>query len=109
MHTRAMTKATAWLSERLPDARLSDFAALLEIGLADHPLPVHDLTATLGMPPSWLPGFVERHTLYHGGLSPLVELHQRADGPVVELSQVGHNILNQFWQRASADQPAEAW
>ena len=109
MHTKVMAKATAWLSERVPDARLSDFAALLEIGSADHPLPVHELTVNLGMPPSWLPGFVARHTLYHGGLSPLVELHQRVDGPVVELSQVGHNILNQFWQRASAGENAETW
>jgi hypothetical protein len=108
MNTAAMAKATAWLNERLPDATLSDFAAMLAIGSAGHRMPVAELATTLGMPEPWLHGFIERQTKYHGGLAPLVQLHETANGSAAELSQVGHNILNQFWQRTTSEQPASA-
>lgn len=106
MNTVALARATAWLSERLPGAQLADLAAMLEIGSAHEPVRLASVAEKLGLPIEWTEGFVERHVRHRGGLAPLVELHAVAEGTSAQLSQVGHNILNQFWQRATTARPA---
>ena len=103
MNTTTLARATAWLSERLPGAHLSDFAAMLELGVAAEPVRLAKLAEKLGMPLDWAGGFTERQARYQGGLAPLVELTAEDDGNCARLSQIGHNILNQFWQRAAGD------
>lgn len=102
MSTTALVRATAWLSERLPGAHLSDFAAMLELGLAAEPVRLTGLAEKLGMPLDWASGFTERQVRYQGGLAPLVELTAEDDGSCARLSEIGRNILSQFWRRASA-------
>lgn len=103
MNTTSLARATAWLSERLPGTHLSDFAAMLELGVAAEPVRLMKLAEKLGMPLDWADGFTERQVRYQGGLAPLVELTAEDDDSGARLSQIGHNILNQFWQRASSD------
>jgi hypothetical protein len=102
MSTVELTHAVGWLSERLPGAQLADLAALLELGLAAQPVPMSLLVAKLGLHREWAEGFVTRQVQSHGGLEPLVELNVDRMGNSAQLSQVGHNILNQFWQRSGA-------
>jgi hypothetical protein len=109
MTTAALTHATCWLSERLPDAQLADLAAMLELGLSAEPVRLTSLVEKLGMSLEWADGFVERQARHQGGLAPLVDVIVAADGKSATLSPIGHNILNQFWQRTIAGEPANAW
>ena len=100
MNTLTLSQATAWLSERVPDAQLADFAAMLAIGSAPRALPLASLGETLGTSQAWVDAFVRRQATYRGGISPFIEIRHGGEGDTADLSSAGRNLLNQFWQRA---------
>lgn len=101
MNTFSLAHATAWLSECAPNAHLADFAAMLAIGTAPAAFPLKSLEQKLGVSPAWIEEFLRRQASYRGGLAPFIQVRQGAHGAEADLTVVGRNILNQFWQRAS--------
>lgn len=103
MNAFALAEAVVWLSQRLPDTPLADFAALLTIGTAGRLVSLPELAAKLGVSEQWVDAFVARHAAYFEGNAPALEIKSTDAGRMAELSSVGRNLLNQFWQRSGMD------